>query len=337
MLIVTTLPRDYTICGLDIGSSNIRAIVAQKKSDGPKPQVLGVAQVSASGMRRGVVVDIEETVKDIKKVIKEVERTSGMPFDDAYISIGGTHISCCSSRGVVAVSRADGEISPEDVDRVITAAQAISLGQNREIIHILPRYFIVDGQDMIKDPVSMNGIRLEVDTLIIHGSSPFIKNLNKCIKDADISINELVFAPLAAAYAVLNRRQKELGVLVLDFGGGTTGLTVFEEGDMIHSQVLPVGSAHITNDIAIGLRTSIDVAERVKLEYGSALPWEINKKETIDLTKVGGEGEVSRHELAEIIEARVNEIIDLVNKELKKIDRQGLLPAGIVLVGGGAK
>lgn len=184
----------------------------------------------------------------------------------------------------------------------------------------------------------MQGVRLEVDALLVEGSTPFIKNLIKCVRDADLYEDGLLLSPLADSWAVLSKRQKELGVLLLDLGGGTTGLSVFEEGDIVHCAVIPVGSMHITNDIAIGLRTSIDVAEKVKLQYGSVRPSEIGKKEMIDLAKLGGEeDEVSRHQVVEIIEARASEILDLVQKELKKIDRAGLLPAGVVLVGGGAK
>lgn len=333
------MPKETTIVGLDIGTCHIRTIVAKTRKDQNKPQVIGIGQASSAGLRRGIVVDIEETTKNIIQSIRQAEQTSGCPIERVYVSLGGHHITCQTSKGVVAVSRADGEISEEDVERAINAASAISIPPNREILHVVPRNFIVDEQAGIKDPVGMSGVRLEVDTLIIEGATPFIKNLNKCVTEANLQIEGLVLAPLAAARAVLTKRQKELGVLVLDLGGGTAGLTVFEEGDMIYSHILPIGAAHITNDIAIGLRTDIDLAEKIKLEYGSALASEISKKDQIDLSKLGQEEEglVSRLEIAEIIEARISEIFDLVNKNLKKIDRQGLLPAGVVLLGGGAK
>jgi cell division protein FtsA len=333
------MAKEQIIVGLDVGTCNIRTVVAKHRADQSKPQIIGIGQATSFGLRRGLVVDIEETVKNIKHSIDEAKRTAGLPIDRVYVSIGGDHITSRVSKGVVAVSRADGQVSEEDVGRAINAASAISVPQNREILHVIPRSFAIDDQLGIKDPVGMNGVRLEVDALIIEGSTPFIKNLTKCISEANLEIEGLVLAPLAASRAVLSKRQKELGVLALDLGGGTAGLTVFEEGDIIHSYILPIGSSHITNDIAIGLRTSIDLAEKVKLEYGSALASEINKKENIDLSKLGleEEGVVSRSQIAEIIEARVCEILDLVNKELKKIDRQGLLPAGVVLFGGGAK
>lgn len=333
------MAKENIICGLDIGTSNIKAVVAQVKFGQNKPQILGTGLSSSLGMRKGVVVDVGEVVKNIKQSVEEAERTSGLPFEHAYVNIGGNHISCRSSKGVIAVSRADGEISEEDILRAVQAAEAIAIPQNREILHTIVRYFTVDGEEFIKDPVGMSGVRLEANVLIIEGSTPFIKNLTKCLNEADIEIDGLVLSNLAASRAVLSKRQKELGVLVLDLGGGTTNLTVFEEGDTIHTGVLPVGSGHITNDLAIGLRISIDLAEKLKLGYGSALADEIDKKEVINLSKLdeGEEGIVSRRYLSEIIQSRLNEIFDLVNKELKKIDRQGLLPAGLVMVGGGAK
>ncbi|TSC53632.1 MAG: cell division protein FtsA [Parcubacteria group bacterium LiPW_39] len=331
------MAREKIIVGLDVGTCHIRVVAAQIR-EGALPQILGVGKAVSGGMRKGVVVDMEEVVKNIKEAVQMAERISGAKIEDVFVNIGGSHVSCRSSRGVIAVSRADGEISEEDKQRAISAAKAVSIQPNREILHVLPRRFIVDSQEAIKDPVGMQGVRLEVDALIVEGATPFIKNLIKCVHEADLDENGLLLSPLADSQAVLNKRQKELGVLLLDFGGGTSGLVVYEEGDIMHCQILPVGSTHITNDIAIGLRIPIETAEKIKLEYGSALPDTVGKKETIDLTKLGEpEGQVSRYQVAEIIEARVSEILDLVHKELKKIDRAGLLPAGIVLVGGGAK
>jgi cell division protein FtsA len=333
------MPKEQIIVGLDVGTCNIRTVVAKIRADQPKPQIIGIGQAPSLGLRRGVVVDIEEAVKNISQSVQEAERNSGLSIERAAVSISGNHVISKVSKGVVAVSRADGEVSKEDVDRAINAASAISISQNREIFHVVPRSFSVDSQSGIKDPVGMNGVRLEADVLLIEGATPFIKNLAKCIAEAGLEMEELVLAPLAASRAALGKRQKELGVLALDLGGGTAGLTVFEEGDIIHSCILPIGSSHITNDIAIGLRSAIDLAEKVKLEYGSALSSEINKKDTIDLSKLGLEekGIVPRLAVIEIIEARLSETLELVNKELKKIDRQGLLPAGVVLLGGGAK
>lgn len=334
------MSKENIVVGLDVGTCCVRTVVAKIKADNSKPQLIGVGQAPSFGLRRGVVVDIEEVVKGIVQSTQEAERASGIPIERAYVSISGNHISTRISKGVVAISRADGEVSKEDVLRAIEAASKISLSQNREIIHIIPRSFSVDDQTNIKEPVGMNGVRLEVDALIIEGAAPYIKNLTKCVNEAGIEVEELVLASLAASRSALSKRQKELGVLALDLGGGTASMTIFEEGDIIHSCILPIGSAHITNDIAIGLRSDIDLAERIKVEYGAAVASEINKKDLIDLAKLsmGGEkGIIPRVEIANIVEARVSEILELVNKELKKIDRQGLLPAGVVLLGGGAK
>jgi cell division protein FtsA len=337
------------IVGLDIGTCNIRAVVAKLEANQPKPQIIGVGQAPSYGLRKGVVVDIEETIENISQAIGEAERNSGVPIEHVSVSISGNHITVKPSKGVVAVSRADSEVSKEDVERAINAASAVSVSQNREIFHVIPRSFSIDGQNGVKDPVGMTGVRLEVDALVIEGATPFIRNLTKCISEAGLEIDELVLAPLAASRAALTKRQKELGVLALDLGGGTVGLTVFEEGELTHGCILPVGSSHITNDIAIGLRSSIDLAEKVKLEYGTALASGINKKDLIDLSKLGLEESskgvatseiketIPRMMVAEIIQARMNEILELTDKELKRIDRQGLLPAGVVLLGGGAK
>jgi cell division protein FtsA len=330
----------FIITGLDVGTSCIRTVAAKTRADQSKPQIIGIGKVPSFGLRRGMVVDIEEVSKGIKQSIEEAERTAGLPIDRLYVSIGGEHITSRVSKGVVAVSRADGQVSEEDALRAVGAASTISIPQNREILHVIPRNFTLDNQTGIKDPVGMSGVRLEVDALIIEGATPFIKNLTKSVSEAGFEIEGLIFSSLAACRAVLSKRQKELGVLALDFGGGTVDLTVFEECDIIHNHILPISSSHITNDIAIGLRTSVDLAERVKLEYGSALVSEISKKENIDLSKMGleeEEGLVSRIHVAEIVEARIYEILELANKELKKIDRQGLLPAGVVIFGGGAK
>ncbi|MBL7053404.1 MAG: cell division protein FtsA [Candidatus Portnoybacteria bacterium] len=333
------MAKETIIVGLDVGTCFIRTAVAKIRADQSKPQIIGIGQAPSFGLRKGVVVDIEEAVKSIGQSVQEAERSSGVSIERVIVSLSGNHITSKPSKGVIAVSRADGEISKEDTDRVIDSALAISVSQNREVVHNVPRSFSVDDQIGIKDPIGMNGLRLEVDTLIIEGSSPFIKNLSKCISEAGLEIEGMVLSPLAASRAALSKRQKELGVLALDLGGGTVGLTVFEEGEILHSCVLPVGSSHITSDIAIGLRGGIDLAEKVKLEYGSALTSEINKKDMIDLSKLGLEekGIVPRIEVVQIIEARLSEILELANKELKMIDRQGLLPAGVVLLGGGAK
>jgi len=329
------------IVGLDVGTNVTRAVIAQRsdKKDG-KPIILGVGLAPSTGLRRGIVVDVEETVKSITESVKLAEKTSGVPVESAYVSIGGSHIVSQFNKGVVIVSRVDGEISEEDVTRVIEAAQAVSLPNNKEIIHVIPCSFSIDDQEKINDPVGMSGTRLEAEVLVVEGSSPFMKNLSKCVRQSGIDVDEFVFSPLAAAKSVLSKKQKDLGVVMVDMGGGTTGVSVFEDGNILHTVALPIGANHITNDIAIGLRISVETAEKIKLEYGIAIPEEVSKKDKINLSEVGGEEEeeiVSRRYVAEIIKARLVETFLMIDKELKSIDRSGMLPAGVVLTGGGSK
>lgn len=333
------MPREHIYVGLDVGTSQIRVIVGKQESELGSPSIIGVGEAPSAGIRRGVIVDIDEAVSSISEALEKAERMTGLSIDHAVVSVGGAQITSQESHGVVAISRADGEITESDVVRVVDASQAISIPPNREILHVIPKTFTVDGQSGIKDPVGMSGIRLEVDCQIIQASVPFIKNLTKCILQAGLEIDDLVLAPLAAAQAVLTKKQKELGVVVIDLGGGTTGLVVFEEGDLVTSNILPIGSMHVTNDLAIGLRTSVDTAEKVKLQFAQAQAREVKKDTEIDLSKIDRqeEGKVSTKHVAEIVEARLEEIFDLINKELKYIGKDGQLPAGAILTGGGAK
>ena len=332
--------RGDIITGVDVGSSKIRVVVGRiEEDDSSKPNIIGIGEAVSEGLRRGTIVDVETTVSNVSEALEKAERTSGIPIEQAIVSIGGNHLASQKSKGVIAVSRADNEISEDEVNRVVEAASAVSVPPNHEIFHILPQNFKVDDQEGIKDPVGMSGVRLEVETTVIEGSTSAIKNLTKCLARSGVDVLDVVVAPLAAAESIITKKQKELGVVLVDVGGGTTSIIAFEEGDVLHSAVLSIGAGHITNDLAIGLRTSVEVAEKVKLNYGIALPKEVDKKEEINLAKIaeGEEEVVSRHQIAEIIEARLSEIFSLVDKELKKIDRSGKLPAGVILVGGGAK
>jgi cell division protein FtsA len=330
--------RDVLV-GIDVGSSTVKTIIAQIISPEEKPRIIGVGVAPSAGVRKGIIVDLEEATQSINRSLEEAERLAGVSVNRAVVSVGGNHIFSQYSKGVIAVGRADGEVTEDDVERVINAAQAISIPPNKEIIHIIPKDYSLDDQRNIKDPIGMNGVRLEVDACIIEGSTPYLRNLTKCVEQAGVAMDSFVLAPLAAARATLSKRQKELGVVLVDIGGGATSLAVFEENDLLHTAIVPLGGNHITNDIAIGLRTSIDVAEKVKLEFGNAMPREISKKEDINLAEFDPqeEGIVSRYHVSEIIEARLEEIFTLINKELKKIGKDKLLPAGIVLTGGTAK
>lgn len=331
--------KENIVVGLDVGTHSIKVAVGKVRADQMKPQIIGTETAPSFGMRRGTMVDLEEVSANIKKVVSDVEKVIGEDIMEAFVGFGGSGIICHNSRGVVIVSRADQEVSEDDINRAIIAAKAISLPQNREILHSIPRQFFLDGQEGIKDPRGMSGIRLEVDALMVEVPTPAIKSLSKAFNDADIDIKGIILNTQAASDAVLSKRQKELGVLLLDIGAATTSLMVVEESVILHACVLPIGGSHITNDLAIGLRTSVDIAERLKLEYGSVDSAGLNKKDTVDLSKISEEEDlvVSRKQVVDIIEARVDEILDLVQKELKKVDRQGLLPSGVVLIGGTAK
>lgn len=332
------MPREQYFAGIDLGSATVRVVVAKRETPQSELLLMGVGEAPMGGIQKGVVTDVEEAVAGLSRALDVAERVSGVPVEQAYVSMNGAHISSQSSRGVIAVSRADGEITVDDVSRVINAAQAVSLPNNREILHVLPQDFVVDGQERIHDPVGMTGVRLEVDAHIVEGSAPFIKNVAKVVNQAGVHIEDFVFAPLAAAAATLHKRQRELGVVLIDLGAGTTSLVVYEENVLLHTAVLPLGASHLTNDIAIGLRTSIDVAEVIKRQHGTALVDAVKQSERIVVeSEEEQEGEsVSRHEVAQIIRARLDEIFSLVDRELKKINRAGLLPAGAVLTGGGS-
>ncbi len=332
------MAKEQYIVGLDIGTCVVRVVQAKHQSENNELSVIGVAETPSFGLRKGVIVDIEEAVSRISKALEKLERMTGVPVTSANVSVSGNHVSSLQSHGVIAVSRADGEISEADVVRCVDASQAISIPQNREVLHVFPKTFSLDGQTGIRDPLGMSGIRLEVDTIIVQAGLPFVKNLTKAVMQASLEIEDMVLAPLAASEAVLSKRQKDLGVCVVDLGAGTTGVAVFEEGDLLHTAVLPIGSQHITNDIAIGLRCSIETAEKVKLQFGHSDIKAIGKDEEIDLSKLDKDEDQSttRVYVVEIIEARLEEIFSMVQGELKKISRDGKLPSGVVLVGGGA-
>jgi cell division protein FtsA len=330
------------ITGLDIGSTHVRvAVGARMPADKNRSgiQIIGVAEVPSSGVQKGVITSIEDAISAVSACLEKVEHVmTGIPVERALVAVSGTHIVSQESKGVVAISRSDGEIREEDVHRAIEAARTVATPLNYDILHVLPKSFTIDGQAGVKDPVGMTGIRLEVDAQIIQSLSNPLKNLTRCVYRTGIDIDSVVLGILAVAEAVTTPRQRELGVAVANIGGSTTGLVVFEDGDVMCTAVMPIGSDHITSDIAIGLRTSIEVAERVKIEQGHAVPKQV-KKEDIHLGELGAETDevVSRKFVAEIIEARVEEILERIDRELKKIDRSGRLPAGIVLTGGGAK
>lgn len=333
------MAKEEFICGIDIGTAMVRVAIGQRpEADSDALHIIGAAEQPAEGVSKGSISSIEDTVSSISLALEQAERMTGVPVEHAYIGINGTHVVSQDSHGVIAVAKSDGEIREEDVSRVIEAAQAVATPANYEILHVLPRAFTVDNQKGIKDPIGMTGIRLEVDAQIIQALTSQIKNITKCIYRTSVDIDDLVLGLLAASECTLTSRQRDLGVVLVNIGAATTGVMVFEEGDVLHTKILPVGSAHLTNDVAIGLRTSIDLAEQVKLHYGSALPEQVNKRDEINLAELGGdETSIGLKNVSEILEARVEEIFTMVDKELQSIDRSGLLPAGVVIIGGGAK
>ncbi len=324
------------ITGLDIGSNSVKILSARRNPQSQIMEALYSGSRPSFGVRRGVIVDIEGAAQCVREAVKDAEVGTGQRVDAFYVSIGGSHIFCTLSHGLVSVSRADQKISEEDISRVMTAAQTISLSSNKEIIDVYPREFIVDGEGGVKDATGMQGVRLEVRVLIVAGFLPYLRSLDQTILKSDFKILHRVPSVIASARSVLSAQQKEFGVAVLDIGAGTTSLAVYEEGDLVHLAVLPIGSSNITNDIAIGLKTEVETAERVKIESGTCSNRGGRKKK--GETPRDKEAPAFSHKIvSKIIQDRVVEIFGLANKELKKIDRDKKLPSGIVLTGGGAK
>lgn len=326
------------ITSIDLGSSVVRCVIADVLHDDGQVRILGVGIVPANGMRRGSVIDVNDAADSIALAVEKAENMSGERVKNAIVSIGGVGIVVKETQGVIAIGRADGEVNEDDVIRVIDAAQSISIPTNNEVIHVIPRSFRLDDQRDIKDPVGLRGVRLEVDAVIVEAPGNHVKNLTSAMDRADIAIDDFIIEPLAAAESTLTKKQKELGVVLINLGASTTSLAVYEEGELIHTAVLPVGSDFITHDLAIGLRTEIDIAEQVKFEYGSADLDSVDKKSIIDLSHIDEREKdgVHHYYVLEIINARLEEIFDMVVRELEKIGKDQLLPAGAVLTGGGA-
>jgi cell division protein FtsA len=324
-----------TYAGLDIGTTKISCIIADQSASG-ELRIVGIGNAPSEGLRRGAVVDLEKTVASIMRAVSEAERMAGVEAKGVHAGIAGDHIRSLNSRGVVAVSRKDNEIHAADVARVIEAAKAIAIPTDREIIHVIPQEFMVDEQDGIKDPVGMSGVRLEAEVHIITGAVTSARNICRAIQRAGLKVYDLTLEPLASAAAVLDEDEKDLGVVLLDLGGGTTDVAVFHEGAVRHTSIIPFGGANVTSDIAIGLRTPIDKAEAIKIQFGSALASMVQGDESVSVSGVGGRGdkEISRHVLASMIEPRMEEIFALANKEVRKNHFAPLIGGGVVLTGG---
>lgn len=335
------------ITGIELGSSKITTLVSNVQSDltalEPVNNIVGISSTESKGIRKGQIVNIEEAVEAVIASVEAAERMAGYNIDRAYVSLGGASVESQNSRGVVAVSNADGEITEADVDRVIEAASAISIPSSREVIHVIPREFTVDGEGGVKDPVGMSGVRLEVETHLITASTASIKNLKKAINEVGIEIEELVFSGIAASEACLSSTEKELGCVLVDIGGGTTSIAVYTEGSLVHSSVLPVGARNVTNDLAIGLRVSLESAEKIKLALSDSLKTthrEVESVDNLDLKTLGLSDikNVSKKTLVEgIIRPRINEIFTMVRINLERAGLISRVPSGVVITGGGAE
>jgi len=326
---------ERTIVGIDVGTTKVCTLIGEV-DEADNICILGVGVAPSQGLNKGMVVNVEEAAKSIADSLEKAERVSGYTIEAAYLGLAGKHISSMNSRGVVAVGRGERAITEEDAARAIEAAQAIAVPHSREIVHVIPRSYTLDGQEGVPDPVGLMGFRLEVEAHIVTGAVPSIRNLVQCVENSGVLVNELVLQPLASAEAVLLPEEREIGVVLVDVGGGTTDVAVFADGSICHTVVLPVGGNNLTNDIAVGLCTSFAVAEQLKLKYGHALPEMIDPAEMIDVTAFG-EAElqsIPRLQLVQILEARAEEIFALVQEEIKRSGYEGLLPAGLVLTGG---
>lgn len=325
------------ITGLDIGTSAIKVAVAENK--GGRPFLRAVFKKPSLGLRKGAIVDLAEAAQAVSRALLEVKKISRAALKNVYVNIGTPQAKAQLSRGVVAVSRADTEIYHDDVERAVKASQVINLAPNRTIIHNVTREFVVDGVGDISDPLGLSGSRLEVNSLIIDAFSPHVKSLVRVVDLCAGRVSGLVFGPLVASRSSLSKNQKDLGVVLIDIGFGTTGLSIYEENKLVGVANFPIGAGNISNDLAVGLKIPVDAAENLKLSYGYALSKDVGQKETVDIKKFFPEakGVTSRRFVAEIIESRLAEIFELVDNELSVFGKRGKLPGGAVLVGGGAK
>ncbi len=324
--------KDNMVVGLDIGTTKICAIVGEVVEDGV--DIIGIGTAPSRGLRKGVVINIESTVESIRRAVEEAEAISGIEISSVYTGIAGGHIRGMNSHGICALK--DKEVRSADVEKAIDAAQAVAIPMDREVIHVIPQEFAVDEQEGIKDPIGMSGVRLEAKVHIVTAAVTSAQNIIKCANRAGLNVNDIILEQLASAESTLTQEEKDLGVVIIDMGGGTTDLAVFSEGSLVHTAVLSIGGNHISNDIAIGLRTPLIEAEKIKQRYGCALSSMVGPEETIEVPSVGGRSDriLSRQILSEIIEPRVEEIFSLIKQEIAKAGYEDMIASGIVLTGG---
>jgi len=324
--------KNSIVVGLDIGTSKVCAIVGEMTDHGV--EIIGLGTHGSQGLRKGVVINIEATVNSVKKAVEEAGLMAGCEIHTVYASISGGHIKAFNSHGIVAVKNK--EVAQRDLERVIDAAKAVAIPMDREVLHVLPQDYIIDDQDGIKEPLGMSGVRLEAKVHIITGALTSAQNIIKCCNRTGLNVAEIVLAPLAAAEAALSDEERELGVVLVDMGGGTTDIALFHDGTVKHTAVLGIGGNHVTNDIAAGLRTPFNDAERIKQRYGFAKATMVTEDERVEVPSLAGKGagSVSRQILCEIIEPRLDEIFELIQKEIAKSGYEGALASGVVITGG---
>jgi len=324
------------VVGLDIGTSKIVAIVGELGADGAI-EVVGVGSHPSRGLKKGVVVNIESTVQSIQRAVEEAELMAGCEIHSVFAGIAGSHVRSLNSHGIVAIR--DKEVTPSDVERVIDAARAVAIPADQKILHVIPQEFVIDQQDGIKEPSGMSGVRLEARVHIVTGAVSAAQNIEKCVRRCDLSVEDIVLEQLASSYAVLAEDEKDLGVCLVDIGGGTTDIAIFSEGGLRHTAVIPIAGDQVTNDIAIALRTPTKSAEEIKLKYACALPQLASGEETIEVPSVGERPprRLARQTLAEVVEPRYAELYALIQAEIRRSGFEDMIAAGIVLTGGAAK
>ncbi len=326
---------DEIVVGLDIGSGKVCTVVGELGED-DQIEIIGIGTAPSLGIRKGVIIDLDQAIQSVKESIESAERMAGIRINSAFVSIAGSHITSVNSKGVIAISGESPEITENDIEKGIEAAKAGIVSSEKELIHTLSREFIVDGQSGISDPLGMSGARLECKVHIITGSITAVQNLVKCVEEAGLDIEEIIFGTLASSNAILSNAEKELGILLIDIGAGTTGIAIFVEGGLAYSAVLPVGGVQITNDLAVGLRTSIEEAEKIKISYGSTVENGASPEKLVEISSINGKEkhDVSKKYLVEIIEPRVSEIFNFVGMKVKKSGCYNMIPGGIVITGG---
>jgi cell division protein FtsA len=332
---VINMGRDEMIVGIDIGTVKVCTVIGELVED-DQIEIIGIGTAPSLGVKKGVIIDLDQAIQSVKQSIENSERMAGTRINSAFISIAGSHIASLNSKGVIAISGESPEITDKDIEKVIEAAKAGIISPERELIHTLSREFVVDGQSGIIDPLGMSGTRLECKVHIITGSITAVQNLVKCIEGVRIDIEEIIFGTLASSNAILSNAEKELGALLVDIGAGTTEIAIFVEGGLAYSAVLPLGGNQVTNDLAIGLRTSIDEAEKIKINYGSAVENDVSPERVVEISSIDGKDKhpVSKKYLVDIIEPRVSEIFSLVRQEVKKSGYYDMIPGGVIITGG---